>query len=261
MPGLVSSIPEWVTGAALPDAGLDRFVKVRGNVPVPITLTGRLVRLEPLVPQHASGLAAAAEGNRDDYAFTPVPHGVDEALDYVAQALAGHAAGTSLAFAIIAMASGRVLGSTRFTRFDYWQGPVVWPLVHGLPPGDPLLAVPDAAEIGNTWLSPQARGVGINLESKLLMLQHAFDSWRVRRIAMRADVRNLRSRMAIERLGATSDGVRRAHSRGLDGDVRCTAFYSILDEEWPAVRATIAGQLTTRTRLVDAMGAGPLIDA
>ncbi|MRH86590.1 GNAT family N-acetyltransferase [Nocardia sp. SYP-A9097] len=224
-------------------------------MPVPLTLTGRLVRLEPLAPQHASGIAQAAVGNRDEYAFTPVPHGVDEALEYVAQALAGHAAGTSLAFAIIAVASGRVLGSTRFTRFDYWQGPMVWPMVHGLPPGDPLMAVPDAAEIGNTWLSPQARGAGINLESKLLLLQHAFETWRVRRISMRADVRNRRSRLAIERLGATSDGVRRAHSRGLDGEVRSTAFYSILDEEWPTVRATIEGQFSARparNRLIDA---------
>ncbi|WP_330185166.1 GNAT family N-acetyltransferase [Nocardia sp. NBC_01503] len=224
-------------------------------MPVPLTLTGRLVRLEPLAPQHASGISEAAAGNRDEYAYTPVPHGVDEALEYVAQALAGHAAGTSLAFAIIAVASGRVLGSTRFTRFDYWQGPMVWPLVHGLPPGDPLMAVPDAAEIGNTWLSPHARGTGINLESKMLLLQHAFETWRVRRISMRADVRNRRSRLAIERLGATSDGVRRAHSRGLDGEVRSTAFYSILDEEWPTVRATIEGQFSARparNRLIDA---------
>ncbi|WP_067817045.1 GNAT family N-acetyltransferase [Nocardia inohanensis] len=212
-------------------------------MPVPVTLAGRLVRLEPLAPQHASGLSEAAAGSRDDYAFTPVPHGVDEALEYVSAALSGHASGTSLAFAIIAIASGRVLGSTRFTRFDYWQGPVVWPQVHGAPQGDPLLAVPDAAEIGNTWLSPAARGTGINLESKQLLLEHAFDVWRVKRIAMRADVRNLRSRLAIERLGATSDGVRRAHSRGLDGAVRSTAFYSILDEEWPTVRATIDGEL------------------
>lgn len=215
-------------------------------MPVPVLLAGRFVRLEPLAPHHAPGLAEATRGTRDDFAFTPVPNGLDEAIDYIAAAVAGHAAGTSLAFAIIAAASGRVLGSTRFTRFDYWQGPVVWPLVHGLPSGDPLLATPDAAEIGNTWLSPEARGAGINLESKLLLLAHAFEVWRVRRIAMRADVRNHRSRMAIERLGATSDGVRRAHSRGLDGAVRSTAFYSILDEEWPTVRATIEGQMSRR---------------
>ncbi|MBF6327362.1 GNAT family N-acetyltransferase [Nocardia transvalensis] len=221
-------------------------------MPAPVTLTGRLVRLEPIAPHHIQGLAEAGSGDRDAYAFTPVPHGVDEAADYVAEAVAGHAAGTALAFTIVSVADDRVLGSTRFTRFDYWQGPLVWPVVHGLPSGDPLRAVPDAAEIGNTWLSTHARGAGANPESKLLLLRHAFEVWRVRRIALRADVRNLRSRMAIERLGATSDGIRRAHSRGLDGEIRSTAFYSILDEEWPTVRATIEAQLATTGRLLNA---------
>ncbi|NNH69860.1 GNAT family N-acetyltransferase [Nocardia uniformis] len=229
-------------------------------MPVPVTLAGRFVRLEPIAPHHAPGLAEAAAGHRDDYAFTPVPHGVDEAIEYIAHAVAGHAAGTSLAFAVIAAASGRVLGSTRFSRFDYWQGPVVWPVVPGLPPGDPLMATPDAAEIGNTWLAREARGAGINLESKQLLLAHAFEAWRVRRITMRADTRNIRSRIAIERLGATSDGVRRAHSRGLDGQVRSTAFYSILDEEWPTVSATIEGQLTRQLSRRPAKARG-LIDA
>lgn len=115
----------------------------------------------------------------------------------------------------------------------------MWPAVPGVPYGDPRTAVPDAAEIGNTWLAPRAQGTGINTEAKLLMLRHAFETWGVRRISLRADARNTRSRVAIERLGATCEGVRRAHSRGLDGAVRSTAFYSILDEEWPAVRAII----------------------
>ncbi|MEV5652458.1 GNAT family protein [Nocardia sp. NPDC052254] len=221
-------------------------------MPAPVILTGRLVRLEPLAPHHVPGLAEASAADRDAFAFTPVPHGHVAAADYVAQAAAAHAVGSALAFAVVASADGRVLGSTRFNRFDYWQGPMVWPIVHGMPSGDPLLAVPDAAEIGNTWLSERARGCGVNLESKLLLLGHAFDVWRVRRIAMRADVRNVRSRLAIERLGAISDGVRRAHSRGLDGTVRSTAFYSILDEEWPAVRARITTELDGRPRLLNA---------
>ncbi|WP_233608023.1 GNAT family N-acetyltransferase [Nocardia stercoris] len=217
-------------------------------MPAPLSLTGRLVRLEPLAPHHVPGLAEAGIGDTDVFGFTPVPSGPTEAARYVADSISGIAAGTSLAFAIVGATSNRVLGSTRFTRFDYWQGPLVWPMVHGAPQGDPLLAIPDAAEIGNTWLAPQARGGGVNLESKLLLLQHAFEVWRVRRIAMRADVRNRRSIQAIERLGATSDGVRRAHSRGLDGEIRSTAFYSILDEEWPTVRATIERQLTAHNR-------------
>ncbi|MGF6883248.1 RimJ/RimL family protein N-acetyltransferase [Nocardia sp. GAS34] len=222
-------------------------------MPALVALTGRLVRLEPLAPHHVAGLAAAGAENREAFAYTPVPHGLEEAADYVAQAVAAHAAGTGLAFAVVATADGGVLGSTRFTRFDYWQGPMVWPIVHGRPTGDPLLAIPDAAEIGNTWLSARARGTGINLESKLLLLSHAFEVWQVRRIALRADVRNTRSRTAIERLGATSDGVRRAHSRGMDGEVRSTAFYSILHDEWPAVRNTITRELGA--------GSEPLLNA
>ncbi len=105
-----------------------------------------------------------------------------------------------------------------------------------MPHGDPLTAVPDAAEIGNTWIAGAARGTGINTEAKYLMFRHAFEVWGVRRITLRADARNTRSRIAIERLGATCEGVRRAHSRGLDGAVRDTAFYSVLDDEWPTVR-------------------------
>ncbi|WP_308166651.1 GNAT family N-acetyltransferase [Nocardia albiluteola] len=222
-------------------------------MPALVALTGRLVRLEPLAPHHVAGLAAAGAENREAFAYTPVPHGLEEAADYVAQAVAAHVAGTGLAFAVVATADGGVLGSTRFTRFDYWQGPMVWPIVHGRPTGDPLLAIPDAAEIGNTWLSARARGTGINLESKLLLLSHAFEVWGVRRIALRADVRNTRSRTAIERMGATSDGVRRAHSRGMDGEVRSTAFYSILHDEWPAVRNTITRELGA--------GSEPLLNA
>lgn len=208
-------------------------------MPAPVTLSGRLVRLEPLAPHHAPELAEAAAEHRDAYVFTSVPHGLDEARHYIDVALTAQAGGSALPFAMVGLADNRVIGSTRFVKLAYWQGPLVWPPQTGVPTGDPAHAVPDAGEIGNTWLSARSQGTGINAESKLLMLQHAFEVWRVRRVSLRADVRNLRSRIAIERLGATSEGVRRAHSRGMDGAVRSTAFYSILDDEWPAVRATI----------------------
>lgn len=79
------------------------------------------------------------------------------------------------------------------------------------------------------------------------MLRHAFEVWGVQRISLRADARNTRSRAAIERLGATCEGVRRAHSRGLDGEVRSTAFYSILSEEWEAVRDIIELRIAAAT--------------
>ncbi|AXI77478.1 GNAT family N-acetyltransferase [Peterkaempfera bronchialis] len=208
-------------------------------MPVSVTLTGRMVRLEPLTERHAPALAAAAAEDRTAYAFTPVPHGLKAARAYVAAALADQAAGLAMPFATVRVSDGLVVGSTRFAELDYWQGPVLWPPVPRGPLGDPYAAVPDAAEIGGTWLSARAQGTGINTEAKLLMLRHAFETWGVRRISLRADARNLRSRAAIERLGAVCEGVRRAHTRGLDGLVRGTAFYSILDEEWPAVRDII----------------------
>ncbi|MEU2118610.1 GNAT family protein [Streptomyces sp. NPDC016459] len=205
-------------------------------MPVPVLLTGRSVRLEPLAMRHAEALAWAGGADRSAYAFTPVPDGLESALDYIARALTDQAVGRSLPFALISTADERVVGSTRFLELDYWRGPLIWPPAPGMPHGDPLTAVPDAAEIGNTWIARDARGTGINTEAKYLMLRHAFETWGVRRITMRADARNTRSRIAIERLGASCEGVRRAHSRGLDGAVRDTAFYSILDEEWPTVR-------------------------
>ncbi|GAA4932635.1 GNAT family protein [Streptomyces coeruleoprunus] len=197
------------------------------------------MRLEPLAMRHAEGLAWAGAHDRAAYAYTPVPDGLEASYDYIARALSDQAAGRSLPFAMVSASDGRVVGSTRFLELDYWRGPLVWPPVTGAPHGDPVTAVPDAAEIGNTWISAEGRGTGINTEAKLLMLRHAFETWGVRRISLRADARNARSRAAIERLGATCEGVRRAHTRGLDGVVRDTAFYSILDEEWPAVRGII----------------------
>ncbi|MFI2642282.1 GNAT family N-acetyltransferase [Streptomyces sp. NPDC018610] len=208
-------------------------------MPEPVVLTGRRTRLEPLAPHHAEGLAQAGTEDRASYAFTPVPHGLEAARAYVERALADQAAGRALPFAVIRAADGRVVGSTRFLELDYWQGPLVWPPAPGVPYGDPRTAVPDAAEIGNTWLAASAQGTGINTETKLLLLRHAFETWRVRRVSFRADARNLRSCAAIERLGARCEGIRRAHSRGLDGAVRDTAFYSVLDEEWPTARSVI----------------------
>ncbi|MFF0546675.1 GNAT family N-acetyltransferase [Nocardia thailandica] len=215
-------------------------------MPAPVTLAGRLVRLEPLAPHHVPGLVHASASVVDATGFTVVPRGEQEAIRYVDQARAALETGTALAFAVVTTADETVVGATRFTRLDYWQGPLVWPL--SLETAGSLVGAvdPDAVEIGNTWLAPAVRGGTVNLESKLLLLGHAFDHWRVRRVSLRADARNLRSRTAIERLGAVSDGIRRAHSRGLDGQVRDTAFYSILSEEWPTVYARITDQLAAR---------------
>ncbi len=178
---------------------------------------------------HAEGLAQAGAQDRAPRTPSPrVPDGPEAARDYIARALGDQAAGRAPPFAMLSAADGRVIGSTRFVELTIWRGPMVWPPVTGVPFGDPVTAVPDAAEIGNTWIAASARGTGANTEAKLLMFAHAFETWGVRRISLRADARNSRSRTAIERLGATCEGVRRAHSRGLDGVVRDTAFYSVL---------------------------------
>jgi RimJ/RimL family protein N-acetyltransferase len=91
-------------------------------------------------------------------------------------------------------------------------------------------------EIGSTWLTEEAQRTAVNTHAKLLMLTHAFEGWEVRRVMLKTDARNMRSRTAIERLGARFDGVLRAHMPAFDGAVRDTAFYSILAAEWPDVR-------------------------
>jgi len=122
-----------------------------------------------------------------------------------------------------------VVGSTRFGEIESWT----WPEAH---PQRRPAGIPDAAEIGWTWLAEEAQRTAVNTEAKRLMLAHAFETWRVHRITMITDVRNARSRAAIERLGATPEGVRRAHFPAPDGTVRDSAAYSILAAEWPAVR-------------------------
>ena len=229
-------------------------------MPVPVSLLGRSVRLEPLEARHIEPLAAAAAEDRSSYAFTPVPHGIEATARYVADALAAQEAGRAVPFATVRVSDGTVVGSTRFCELDYWQGPVIWPPAPRGPVGDdPQSAIPDAAEIGATWLSARAQGTGINTEAKLLMLRHAFETWGVRRVSMRADARNGRSRAAIERLGAVLEGVHRAHTRGLDGLVRGTAFYSILDEEWPAARVQLELRVSTPRLAVEP--SRPLISA
>jgi RimJ/RimL family protein N-acetyltransferase len=103
--------------------------------------------------------------------------------------------------------------------------------------------LPDAVEIGYTWLAPWAQRTGINTQAKLLMLTHAFETWRVHRVRLTTDARNTRSRAAIERLGARLDGILRAHHAAYDGAIRDSAFYSILDTEWPSAKAALIGRL------------------
>jgi len=112
--------------------------------------------------------------------------------------------------------------------------------------------VPSVVEIGSTWLAASVQGTSVNPETKLLMLSHAFDTWRVHRVTFKTDARNEQSRRAIARLGAQFEGIRRAHRIGSDGAIRDSAYFSIVRAEWPAVRdgllARLSGEVSTPTR-------------
>ena len=107
-------------------------------------------------------------------------------------------------------------------------------------------STPDTVEIGATWLAVSAQRTGINTEAKLLMLTHAFEAWNVRRVSLITDARNQQSRTAIARLGAQFEGILRAHRIGSDGSVRDSARFSIIAEEWPAVRARLRQMVADR---------------
>ncbi len=239
-----------------------------------VVLTGRAVRLEPLSEHHVDALVAAAAESRAPYAYAMVPDGRPAMAAYVAAALSQFEAGRQLPFVTVlldpeggsarpapvpsgtlagsagsagsagddaqaspggAVPSGRVVGSTRFDDLAIWT----WPA------GNPAqrTVVPDAVEIGGTWLAQSARRTVVNTEAKLLMLSHAFDVWNVYRVRLRTDVRNQVSWKAIERIGARFEGVLRADRPGADGTVRDSALFSIVADEWPAARERLAGML------------------
>ena len=202
----------------------------------PITLEGEHVRLEPLSEAHADALVAAAAGDADLYRWSPVPLTRADALAYIETALAWQAAGTAIPFATLRRSDGRVIGSTRFFRVEYWSWPAGHPR-HGR-------KAPDGCEIGYSWLAREATRTAVNTEAKLLTLSHAFETFGVYRVCFHADMRNERSRAALTRLGATFEGVLRAHRMAVDGVPRDSARFSILAAEWPAIRERLRGRLS-----------------
>lgn len=201
-----------------------------------VVLQGSHVRLEPLSLDHVSALITAGSGSRATFRLTTAPDGEEATRAYVEAALAARAAGTALPFATVSLAEGRVVGSTRFGNIERWP----WPKGHEAARAD---GAPDATEIGWTWLAEEAQRTAINTEAKRLMLGHAFETWGVHRVTLKTDVRNARSRAAIERIGAHLDGILRAHMPAADGGLRDSAVYSILAAEWPAVRSHLDARL------------------
>ncbi len=199
----------------------------------PVELRGHFVWLQPLSRAHAEPMRRIAGGPRDTFqwAMVPQPGAVDA---YLEKALAMVERRQAIVFATC-RPSGELLGCTRLFDLQRWDWPVADPRA-----GDDVL---DACEIGYTWLAPGAQRTPVNTEAKLLMLRHAFETWRCLRVTLKTDERNQQSRRAIERLGAHFDGVLRAFQPAVDGRPRNTAYYTILASEWPAVRSGLEARL------------------
>ena len=189
----------------------------------PVVLTGRHVRLEPMTRAHVSGLAEIGAGQPfwDFMLYGPI-NTVDEMRAWVEDILQRAAAGTDLPFAAIHLRSGRVAGATRYLN--------IAPRDRGL-------------EIGGTWYGSEFQRTVVNTECKFLLLEHAFETLHAVRVQFKTDLRNERSQTAIERLGAVQEGVLRNHMILPDGRFRDSVFYSILDTEWPLVRARLQAML------------------
>ena len=191
-----------------------------------IALRGRDVQLRPLTPDDVPALAAASGESREHYLYSPVPDGLQSTAAYVERALDARARGQRYPFTIIWRE--RIVGTTSYSEYQPWE----WPVRSEHARSDR----PNSAEVGYTWLAASAQRTTCNTEAKLLLFAHAFEQWQVHSVCLRTDARNQRSRRAIERVGATFEGIRRAHSAGADGTVRSSAFFSIIAEEWPSVR-------------------------
>jgi RimJ/RimL family protein N-acetyltransferase len=185
------------------------------------TLEGRIVRLQPLSAEHVDGLWEASRDPQTWRWLSVVQPSTREAFDaWVDDAVAARDAGTEIP--LVTLRGDRVVGSTR------------------------LLALRPAhrsVEIGWTWLHPSAWSTGVNVEAKLLMLGHAFETWGCRRVELKTDAGNERSRRAMEAMGATFEGIHGKHMLVRDGENRDSAWYAVLDDDWPRVRDGLAARL------------------
>jgi N-acetyltransferase len=187
-----------------------------------VVLEGRHVRLEPLTMEHAGGLAEV--GLDDDlWKWIPTPVRTPEEMTaYVQTALKEQANGSALPFALIEKGSGRAVGSTRYANIERTH--------HRL-------------EIGWTWVAREWQRTAINTEAKYLLLRHAFEALKCIRVELKTDSLNARSRAAILRIGAREEGTFRNHMITASGRIRHTVYFSIIESEWPDVKASLEAKL------------------
>lgn len=206
----------------MPDVVLSAPIPTVAPADLRTRLSGTLVVLEPLGAEHLEGLGAIAG---DSEMFRWIGSDLSDRATreaWITAALQSASRELEVPYAVRARRSGEVVGTTRFLGLQ---------LEHLL------------VEIGWTWYARAAWGTGVNVETKLLLLGHAFETLGLRRVEFKTDSRNARSRGALAALGAQYEGTLRKHRVLADGGVRHSAYYSILDEEWPAVRIALRQRL------------------
>jgi N-acetyltransferase len=201
----------------------------RGGFPMdihPVTLAGKFVRLEPLSLEHVPGLASIG---LDESIWRYMLYGSmtsqEDMCAWVQDMLQRQAAGADLPFAVFHLASGRTAGATRYLDIRREHR---------------------ALEIGGTWYGLDYQRTAVNSECKYLLLRHAFESLHAVRVQFKTDMRNIPSQKAIERLGAVKEGVLRKHMITPEGFQRDSVYYSILDTEWPQIKARLEEMLTRK---------------
>jgi len=195
------------------------------NIVSPLTLQGAVVRLEPLRHEHVELFWEVAKSDLDDI-FRWIPYSMKTPEDFrgvIAKAFQEQDRGESIVFATVEQISGRAIGSTRFMNID---------------------RVNRRVEIGSTWIAPPWQRTAVNTEAKYLMLRHAFEVWQCMRVELKTDALNQKSRNAILRIGAKEEGTLRRHLLTPTGRVRDTVYFSILDSEWPEVKAKLEARIS-----------------
>jgi RimJ/RimL family protein N-acetyltransferase len=196
------------------------LVPVPLSIVLPLTLDGKVVRLEPIRREHARLFWEIAQNDREDI-FRWIPYSMKTPQDFerlIDKAFDEQERGESVVFATVEQNSGRTIGSTRFMNIDRNNRRV---------------------EIGSTWIAPAWQRTAINSEAKYLMLRQAFEVWKCMRVELKTDALNQKSRNAILRLGAKEEGTLRRHLVTWSGRVRDTVYFSILDDEWEQVKVRL----------------------
>lgn len=189
----------------------------------PVVLEGAEVRMEPLSLEHEAGLAQCLDPTLTQWFPKPMVSQAD-AHDFIVEALAAQKSGSALPFATVAQATGQVIGTTRFGNIDRANKHV---------------------EIGWTMVARAYQRSAVNTEAKLLMLQHAFETWGCLRVEFKTDSLNIQSRTALKRLGAVEEGIFRNHVICASGRIRHSVYFSITNEEWPQVKQRLIRRLAS----------------